>query len=38
MHDDEPFFPGGAILFFALLLVLYGAIWFAVYWVMISRS
>lgn len=41
LDDNEPqkeFFPSGAIFFFALLLVFYGALWFVIYWLMIGRS
>jgi len=36
--DGAKFFPRGAIFFFALLLLFYAALWFLIYWVMISRS
>ena len=43
MEPSEPengqrFFPSGAIFFFALLLMLYAALWFVIYWIMIARS
>jgi hypothetical protein len=37
-ENGKRFFPSGAIFFFALLLLLYAAIWFLIYWIMISRS
>lgn len=36
--NEKKFFPSGAIFFFALLLLFYGALWFVIYWVMIARS
>ncbi len=36
--NEKKFFPSGAILFFALLLVFYAALWFVIYWIMIARS
>ena len=36
--NREKFFPSGAIFFFALLIIFYAALWFVIYWVMISRS
>jgi hypothetical protein len=43
MEPSEPqngkrFFPGGAIFFFALLVLFYTALWLVIYWVMIARS
>ena len=43
MEPGEPesqsrFFPSGAIFFFALLIVFYGALWLVVYWLMIARA
>jgi len=32
------FFPRGAIFFFVVLLAFYAALWFVIYWLMISRS
>jgi len=37
-NSGKPFFPGGAIAFFILLLLLYAVIWFTLYWIMIVRS
>jgi hypothetical protein len=37
-NNGKPFFPSGAIFFFALLLLFYAALWFVIYWIMISRS
>jgi zona occludens toxin (predicted ATPase) len=37
-HNGKSFFPSGAILFFALLLLLYAALWLVIYSVMIARS
>ena len=34
----EKFVPRGAIAFFILLLLLGGAIWFGIYFIMLSRS
>jgi hypothetical protein len=36
--NDKSFFPSGAILFFALLLVFYALLWLVIYWIMIARS
>lgn len=35
---QDGFFPRGAIFFFALLLLFYGALWLTIYWIMIARS
>ncbi len=35
---EQKFFPSGAILFFALLLVFYAALWLVIYALMIARS
>lgn len=37
-ENAKNFFPSGAIFFFVLLLLFYAAIWFLIYWIMISRS
>lgn len=37
-ENGKLFFPRGAIAFFILLLLLYTAIWFTLYWIMIVRS
>jgi hypothetical protein len=37
-ENGKRFFPSGAIFFFVLLLLFYAAIWFLIYWIMISRS
>ena len=37
-ENETKFFPRGAIAFFVLLLVFYAALWFLIYWLMISRS
>jgi hypothetical protein len=37
-QDEKPFFPSGAIFFFALLLLFYAALWFVIYWVMVARA
>ncbi len=37
-EPDKPFFPSGAVFFFALLLVFYAALWGVIYWIMIARS
>jgi hypothetical protein len=37
-ENEKKFFPSGALLFFALLLVFYAALWFVIYWIMIARS
>lgn len=37
-HEDEkPFVPKGAMAFFVLLILLLTAMWFFVYFIMISR-
>jgi hypothetical protein len=36
--NETKFFPRGAIVFFGLLLLFYAALWFLIYWLMISRS
>jgi len=36
--SSEKFVPRGAIAFFILLLLLGGAIWFGIYFIMLSRS
>jgi fatty acid desaturase len=37
-ESDQRFFPRGAIFFFGLLVVLYAAVWFIIYWLMIARA
>jgi hypothetical protein len=37
-ENAKNFFPSGAVFFFVLLLLFYAAIWFLIYWIMISRS
>jgi hypothetical protein len=37
-QDEKPFFPSGAIFFFALLLLFYAALWFVIYWIMVARA
>lgn len=37
-QNEKPFFPSGAIFFFALLLLFYAGLWFVIYWIMIVRS
>lgn len=39
-HTDDlnPFIPRGAITFFVLLLLLCGAIWFGIYYIMLQRA
>jgi hypothetical protein len=37
-ENGKPFFPSGAILFFALLILFYAALWLVVYWIMIARA
>lgn len=38
MMDNEKFIPRGAIAFFILLAMLSAAIWFGIYFLMLSRS
>jgi hypothetical protein len=37
-EKEKPFFPSGALVFFALLLIFYAALWLVIYWIMIARS
>jgi hypothetical protein len=37
-EKEREFFPSGAVLFFALLLLFYAGLWFLLYWIMIARS
>jgi hypothetical protein len=37
-EPEEKFFPSGAIVFFALLILFYAALWLVVYWIMIARA
>ena len=37
-NDSKSFFPSGAILFFALLLLFYALLWLVIYGLMIVRS
>jgi len=37
-EESRPFFPSGAIFFFALLLVFYALLWLVIYALMITRS
>ena len=36
--NEKPFFPKGAIFFFAMLLLFYAALWLVIYFLMIARS
>jgi len=36
--NGDKFFPSGAILFFAALVVFYALLWLVIYWLMIARS
>lgn len=36
-EDEKPFVPRGALAFFVLLILLLTAMWFFIYFVMISR-
>jgi len=38
MPENEKFIPRGAIAFFVLLMLLAAAIWFGVYFLMLSRA
>jgi hypothetical protein len=38
MPDETPFFPRGAIAFFAVMMVFYAAFWFLIMAVMVSRG
>jgi hypothetical protein len=37
-ENGKRFFPSGAILFFALLILFYAALWFVIYRIMIARA
>ena len=37
-ESRERFFPGGAIFFFAVLILFYAALWLVIYWIMIARA
>ena len=37
-ENEKQFFPRGAILFFALLVLFYAVLWLVVYWIMIARA
>jgi hypothetical protein len=37
-QNGKPFFPSGAIFFFAVLILFYAALWLVVYWLMIARA
>jgi len=37
-NETEKFVPSGAIVFFALLLAFYAALWLVIYVLMIARS
>jgi hypothetical protein len=37
-ENEKRFFPSGAILFFALLVLFYAVLWLVVYWIMIVRA
>ena len=37
-QPEEKFIPNGAIAFFVLLIILCLAIWFGLYYIMLSRS
>jgi len=37
-ENEKPFFPGGAIAFFVVLLVFYALLWLLIYGLMIARS
>lgn len=36
-EDEKPFVPKGAMAFFVLLLLLFTALWFFIYFISISR-
>ncbi len=38
IERDEQFVPKGAVAFFALMLLSFGLIWLAMYWLMIYRQ
>ncbi len=38
MDDDTPFFPRGAVAFFAAMVVFYAAFWLLLMFVMVSRG
>jgi hypothetical protein len=37
-ENEKRFFPSGAILFFALLILFYAGLWLVIYWIMIARA
>lgn len=37
-EEPEPFFPSGAIFFFALLILFYAGLWLVIYWIMVARA
>jgi hypothetical protein len=37
-ENGKRFFPSGAILFFALLILFYAGLWLVIYWIMIARA
>ena len=37
-EQENRFFPSGAIFFFVLLVLFYGALWLLIYWLMIVRA
>jgi hypothetical protein len=37
-ENGKRFFPSGAIFFFTLLILFYGALWLVIYWIMIARA
>ena len=39
MQDEEaPFFPRGAVAFFAAMIVFYAALWFLIFSIMVGRG
>jgi hypothetical protein len=37
-QKEKPFFPSGAVFFFALLILFYAALWLVIYWIMVARA
>ncbi len=36
--EEKTFFPIGSVIFFFLLTVLYGLIWFGMFWILVARD
>jgi hypothetical protein len=38
MQEEKPFFPRGALAFFAAMMLFYAAVWLLLTWIMVARG